>query len=279
MNGFILVNKETGISSNRVVQEIKKKIKADKVGHLGTLDPLADGLLVLAINRATKFSNYFLESDKSYDVEVMLGINTDTDDSTGKIISVSKKIPSKEEVKAKLFRFMGDSMQTPPFFSALKHKGKPLYKYARQGEFISKPPRKIRIKDISNFKYKDRICSFEIDCSKGTYIRSIARDLGKNLGCGAHMKSLTRLSQADFNLSEANNISDITNRNIISIETTFKKFNKISINSDESKRFINGVKIPKSNSSNTFFRVFNEKDNFLGIGEIKNNNLKHKQLV
>ena len=129
MNGFILVNKETGISSNRVVQEIKKKIKADKVGHLGTLDPLADGLLVLAINRATKFSNYFLESDKSYDVEVMLGINTDTDDSTGKIISVSKKIPSKEEVKAKLFRFMGDSMQTPPFFSALKHKGKPLYKY------------------------------------------------------------------------------------------------------------------------------------------------------
>ena len=93
------------------------------------------------------------------------------------------------------------------------------------------------------------------------------------------MRSLTRLSQADFNLSEANNISDITNRNIISIETTFKKFNKISINSDESKRFINGVKIPKSNSSNTFFRVFNEKDNFLGIGEIKNNNLKHKQLV
>ncbi len=279
MNGFILVNKETGITSNKVVQDIKRKLKADKVGHLGTLDPLAEGLLVLAINRATKFSNYFLESDKSYYVEVQLGITTDTDDSTGKTIFESKKIPSKEEVKSQLFRFMGNSMQIPPFFSALKHKGKPLYKYARRGEFISKSARKINIKDIRNFRYKDRICTFEIDCSKGTYIRSIARDLGENLGCGAHMKSLTRLSQADFRLLDANNISSITKGNIISIEKAFEIFNKISINLDESKKFINGVQIPKSSSSNIFFRVFNEKDKFLGIGEIKDNNLKHKQLV
>ena len=191
----------------------------------------------------------------------------------------SKKIPSKEEVKSQLLRFMGNSMQIPPFFSALKHKGKPLYKYARRGEFISKSARKINIKDIRNFRYKHRICSFEIDCSKGTYIRSIARDLGENLGCGAHMKSLTRLSQADFRLLDANNISSITKGNIISIEKAFEIFNKISINLDESKKFINGVQIPKSSSSNIFFRVFNEKDKFLGIGEIKDNNLKHKQLV
>lgn len=279
MNGFILVNKETGISSNRVVQEIKNKIKAKKVGHLGTLDPLADGLLVLAINRATKFSNHFLESDKSYDVRVQLGISTDTDDSTGNIIFESNDLPSKEEVKDKLFSFLGESMQIPPFFSALKHKGKPLYKYARQGEFISKPPRKIIIRNIQNFRYRNKICSFKLHCSKGTYVRSIARDLGEGLGCGAHMKSLTRLSQADFHLSNANNISDVTKQDIISIETAFKIFKRISINSNEAKKFINGVKIPKSNISDIILRVFNEKDRFLGIGEIKDNNLKHKQLV
>ncbi len=279
MNGFILVNKESGVSSNRVVQEIKRKIKADKVGHLGTLDPLADGLLVLAVNRATKFSNYFLESNKSYDVKVRLGISTDTDDSTGKIISESDHIPSEEEVKDNLFNFIGDSMQIPPFFSALKYKGKPLYKYARQGEFISKPPRKITISNINNFSYKNKICSFQLECSKGTYIRSIARDLGQNLGCGAHMKSLTRLSQAEFQLSEANNVSDITKQNIIFIETAFKIFNKISINLDESKKFINGVKLTTKHNSDTLLRVFNEKDKFLGIGKIKDNKLKHKQLV
>tara|TARA_B100001250_G_scaffold406863_1_gene426627 strand:+ start:3363 stop:4202 length:840 start_codon:yes stop_codon:yes gene_type:complete len=279
MNGFILVNKETGISSNSVVQEIKRKIRANKVGHLGTLDPLADGLLVLAINRATKFSNHFLESDKSYYVKVKLGISTDTDDSTGKIIFESNKLPTQEEIKGKLFSFIGDSMQIPPFFSALKYKGKPLYKYARQGEFISKPPRKITIRNINHFSYKDKICSFQLECSKGTYIRSIARDLGRNLGCGAHMKSLTRLSQANFHLSEASNVSDITKQSIIPIETAFKIFNKISINPDASKKFINGIKIPISHNSDIFLRVFNENDKFLGIGEVKDNNLKHKQLV
>jgi len=118
-----------------------------------------------------------------------------------------------------------------------------------------------------------------LHCSKGTYVRSIARDLGEGLGCGAHMKSLTRFSQADFHLSDANNISDVTKQDIISIETAFKIFKRISINSNEAKKFINGVKIPISNISDIILRVFNEKDIFLGIGEIKDNNLKHKQLV
>ena len=279
MNGFILVNKESGVSSNFVVQQIKKKIKAQKIGHLGTLDPLASGLLILAVNRATKFSSYFLESDKSYDVEVEFGTSTDTDDSTGKIIYECNDYPNKTSVKNHLESFIGESMQIPPFFSALKHKGKPLYKYARRGELISKPPRKISVNCIENFDLNNKVCAFRIYCSKGTYIRSIARDLGEKLGCGAHMKSLIRLSQGNFNISDAKSTSDILEENIISIEDAFKNLNKITIQPLDEKKFINGVTISEFNNKDDIYRVFSKNNIFIGIGEINKKNLKHKQLV
>jgi tRNA pseudouridine55 synthase len=279
MNGFFLLKKEQGYSSNSVVQEIKKKIKVKKVGHLGTLDPMATGLLVLAVNRATKFSNYFLESDKSYDVEVELGCSTDTDDSTGNIIYQSNSIPDKASVKKELLLFKGESFQIPPFFSALKHKGKPLYKYARQGEYISKPPRKIFVKQISNFNFQNNICSFQIDCSKGTYIRSIARDLGERLGCGAHMKKLIRASQGIFSLSDATNSKDLKKENIIKIEDAFPNFSIINLSNDNLKKFINGLEINDIEEKEGLYRVFDLNNGFIGIGEIKDNVLKHKQLV
>ena len=279
MNGFILVNKESGVSSNFVVQQIKRKIKAKKIGHLGTLDPLASGLLILAVNRATKFSSYFLESDKSYDVEVEFGTSTDTDDSTGKIIYKSNDYPNKTLVKNHLESFIGESMQIPPFFSALKHKGKPLYKYARRGELISKPPRKISVNCIENFHLNNKVCAFRIYCSKGTYIRSIARDLGEKLGCGAHMKSLIRLSQGNFNISDAKRTSDILEENIISIEDAFKNLNKITIQPLDEKKFINGVTISEFNNKDDIYRVFSKNNTFIGIGEINKKNLKRKQLV
>ena len=279
MNGFFLLKKEQGYSSNNVVQEIKKKIKVKKVGHLGTLDPMATGLLVLAVNRATKFSNYFLESDKSYDVEVELGCSTDTDDSTGNIIYQSNSIPDKASVKKELLLFKGESFQIPPFFSALKHKGKPLYKYARQGEYISKPPRKIFVKQISNFNFQNNICSFQIDCTKGTYIRSIARDLGERLGCGAHMKKLIRVSQDIFSLSDATYTKDLKKENIIKIEDAFPNFSIINLSNDNLKKFINGLEINDIEEKEGLYRVFDLNNGFIGIGEIKDNALKHKQLV
>ena len=279
MNGFFLLKKEQGYSSNNVVQEIKKKIKVKKVGHLGTLDPMATGLLVLAVNRATKFSNYFLESDKSYDVEVELGCSTDTDDSTGNIIYQSNSIPDKASVKKELLLFKGESFQIPPFFSALKHKGKPLYKYARQGEYISKPPRKIFVKQISNFNFQNNICSFQIDCTKGTYIRSIARDLGERLGCGAHMKKLIRVSQGIFSLSDATNTKDLKKENIIKIEDAFPNFSIVNLSNDNLKKFINGLEINDTEEKEGLYRVFDLNNGFIGIGEIKDNALKHKQLV
>ncbi|MFL2690428.1 MAG: tRNA pseudouridine(55) synthase TruB [SAR86 cluster bacterium] len=279
MNGFILVNKESGVTSNSIVQQIKKTIKAKKVGHLGTLDPLASGLLILAVNRATKFSSYFLESDKTYDVQFELGTSTDTEDSTGNIIYQSNRLPKKSEVKKILDNLIGDSMQIPPFFSALKHKGKPLYEYARKGEFITKPSRRITIKSIKNFNMNEKICSFRIHCSKGTYIRSIGRDLGNHFECGAHMRSLKRLSQGNFFLNQANIASEIEIENIINIDDAFSDFKKIIIDGEDLKKFINGVKVLDKSSESNLLRVFCKSGNFLGIGKIKNNFLQHKQLV
>tara|TARA_B100000427_G_scaffold258346_1_gene222282 strand:- start:54 stop:893 length:840 start_codon:yes stop_codon:yes gene_type:complete len=279
MNGFILINKEIGETSNDVVQKVKKELKANKVGHLGTLDPIAEGLLILAINKATKFSSYFLESNKAYEVKVELGKSTDTDDSSGKVIFESNFNLSEKMIRKSLFSFIGESDQVPPFFSALKYQGKPLYKYAREGKFIEKPARKIFIKKIDDFKYSNKICSFTVYCTKGTYIRSLARDLGKKLKCGAHMIALRRIRQHNFNLSDAVNILEISREKIVSIEEAFNNFKKIIINSEDAKKFTNGVKNIYNDNTDNLYRISNNEGVFLGIGQIKDKNLKHKQLV
>jgi len=279
MNGFLLVNKGYGDSSNFIVQEVKKTFSFEKVGHLGTLDPAAEGLLILAINRATKFSNYFLNADKSYDVSVELGVSTNTDDATGEVIYESQNIPKKQKIIEEIQKFIGISLQKPPFFSALKHKGKPLYKYARKGKLIEKDPRKINIKNINNINVINNICSFNISCSKGTYIRSIARDLGKKLGCGAHMKSLKRISQDDFRIEDSRSLSELKVRHIIPIEDAFQNLETLELNSTELKFFSNGRKLINRTELTNIYKIIDQNNTFIGIGEIDNKCLKHKQLV
>ncbi len=279
MNGFFLVNKGYGDSSNFVVQEIKKTFSFEKVGHLGTLDPAAEGLLIIAINRATKFSNYFLNADKSYDVSVELGVSTNTDDATGEVIYESQNIPKKQKIIEEIQKFKGISMQKPPFFSALKHKGKPLYKYARKGNLIEKDPRKINIKNINNINVINKICSFNISCSKGTYIRSIARDLGEKLGCGAHMKSLKRISQDNFSIKDSRSLSELKIRHIIPIEDAFQNLETLELNSNELKFFSNGRKLINRTELTNIYKIIDQNNTFIGIGEVDNKCLKHKQLV
>ena len=278
-NGFLLVNKEIGLSSSEIVQKVKKKFSYKKVGHLGTLDPAAEGLLVLAINRATKFSTYFLNSDKSYFVKIQLGVSTNTDDATGEVISNSEVKCSDNDVKKAVNEFLGESFQKPPYFSALKYKGKALYKYARQGQFIDKEPRKIAIKKIHNINYENKICSFELTCSKGTYIRSIARDLGKNLGCGGHMISLKRLSQHNFSIMDSEILENLSENQLISIENAFNEYKKFTLTNEELKFFQNGRRVKVSIDSKNIIRVYSQSNNFIGLGEVSESNLKHKQLV
>ena len=279
MNGFLLVNKEKGFSSNDIVQRIKKNFLLKKVGHLGTLDPEAEGLLILAVNRATKFSHYFLNSDKSYFVRIKLGFVTDTDDETGKVIKECDVSCTKNHIKKEIKNFLGESFQKPPFFSALKHKGKPLYFYARKGEFIDKEPRRIEIKQIKNIIYRDKVCSFELVCSKGTYIRSLARDLGENLGCGAYMKSLKRLTQHNFDVKNALNIKKISMKQLINIDEAFSEHKRIILNEEDLKIFKNGGKVYVNSKPNHITRIYDQSNDFIGIGSVFNNYLKHKQLV
>ena len=279
MNGFINLIKKRGISSNTALQEAKRKLKAKKAGHLGTLDPMAHGVLVLGINRGTKFSSYFLESDKTYKAEITLGASTDTDDAMGKTIEESSKKVCAKEVEIALKTFIGKSMQVPPSYSALKHKGKPLYKYAREGKPISKPPREVIIYSIKNFEFKNNICICEIHCSKGTYIRSIARDLGNMLGVGGHLSDLERLGQGVFNIKNAYTIEQLNEDSILSIESAFPNFLNINLTSNETKFFLNGVKIKSQNYSDAIYKTYSDKGIFLGLGEVQHSNLKLKQLV
>lgn len=217
-SGIFLVNKDKGISSNKAIQKLKKKLDIHKIGHFGTLDPNASGLLVCAINKATKLSDKFLNSDKGYIAEVTLGISTSTDDSEGEIVFQSEVETSIDQIESSLKQFRGKSMQIPPFFSALKHKGKPLYKYARDGEFITKPAREIIVHEIKDFKACLPTITFKIFCSKGTYIRSIARDLGESLGCGGHLSGLKRVLQGPFSLKNASTLDDLNWNHLIHLE-------------------------------------------------------------
>ena len=279
MDGFLLAYKEKGISSNRLVQEVKKSLSLKKVGHLGTLDPMAEGLVILAINRATRFSSFFLESDKSYIAGITFGSKTDTDDAMGQVIESSEIIPREKNINEALESFIGESMQVAPFFSALKFKGKPLYKYAREGELISKPPRYINIFSIKDINHEANYCSLSIHCSKGTYIRSIARDLGDKLGCGAHLSSLIRTSQGNFSYLEAKKTELININQLISIESAFNNFNDINLDHDQTKNFSNGVKILDINHENNYYKIYDYSSKFLGLGIVSESVLALKRLV
>ena len=279
INGFFLVNKGPGITSSRVVQIVKKKFQLKKVGHLGTLDPMATGLLIIAINRATKFASLLLQSEKSYRAEVTLGIQTDTDDAEGEAIS-SKKVDITElEIKETLLTFLGASYQLPPDYSALKHKGKPMYKYARDGIKVEKAERKIFIKNIQNILIEIPKVSFDISCSKGTYIRSIARDLGARLGCGAHLSGLIRTSQEKFMLSDACSLDDINLEDIISLEKAFEDLDFIKLNKKDSKAFIHGRSIEIDFDHTNLLRVYDSANQFIAIGKNSSNGFKHEYLV
>ncbi len=279
ISGFLLVNKDPGISSSRVVQVLKKKLNLNKVGHLGTLDPMATGLLIIAINRATKFASLLLQSEKSYRAEVTLGIQTDTDDAEGEAISLKDINIDEYEAKKALLTFLGESDQLPPSYSALKYKGKPMYKYARDGIKVEKAARKILIKNIQNIEINLPKVSFDVQCSKGTYIRSIARDLGLRLGCGAHLSKLIRTSQEKFMLSDACAIDDINLEKLISLEKAFEDLDFIQLNEGDSAAFLHGRSIETDFHHTNLLRVYDDKNQFIAIGKNTSTGFKHEYLV
>ena len=279
INGFLLINKDSGITSSRVVQIVKKKFNFKKVGHLGTLDPMAEGLLILAINRATKFSSLLLQSNKTYQAEVTLGQQTDTDDAEGEITSTYQVICHEQEVEDKLLSFLGQSQQLAPAYSALKHKGKPMYKYAREGVQVDKKARTIIIDEITNISINLPKVSFNIACSKGTYIRSIARDLGNQLECGGHLSRLIRTSQEKFTINSAISIDEAREEDIIPLENAFDNLNAITLNQLDTNAFINGVPLKLKIDHSDLLRVYDPSKKFIAIGKNTLQGFKHEYLV
>ena len=206
VDGVLLLNKPVGISSNAALQKAKWLLAALKAGHTGTLDPFADGLLPLCFGEATKFSGYLLESDKRYRATMRLGITTSTGDPEGEVLAERPVEAGCTEIASTLPRFVGAIEQIPPMHSALKHQGRPLYEYARAGIDIERPPRKVRIASLDLVDCTPPQVIFDVACSAGTYVRTLAQDIGEALGCGAHLTGLTRIAAGGFELARAHTL-------------------------------------------------------------------------
>lgn len=198
INGVFLLDKAEGLSSNGIMQRVKRLFNAQKAGHTGALDPLATGMLPVCLGEATKFSQFLLDADKKYRVTAKLGERTDSSDATGEIISRREVTCDLAQIQQALENFRGDILQTPTMFSALKYQGKPLYEYARKGIDVPRPTRPITIFELTLVSYQAPYLTLDVHCSKGTYIRTLVDDLGELLGCGAHVTALRRTAVADF---------------------------------------------------------------------------------
>lgn len=209
--GILLLNKPVGKTSFNLVSSLRRRLGVKKIGHTGTLDPFAEGVMVMLVGRSfTKKSDYFLHQGKEYIAKAKLGEETDTYDSEGKVIKCSTFVPPLELIEKQLEKFQGEIEQIPPMFSAKKQKGQPLYKLARKGEIVERPPCKIVLKTtLLNYSYP--YLELKIECSKGTYIRSVAHDLGQFLQCGAHLVTLTRTRSGPFSIQECLDYSFIEN--------------------------------------------------------------------
>ena len=222
LQGLIVINKPSGITSHTVVQRVKKILRVRKAGHTGTLDPFATGVLPICINEATKLSPFLLEEEKGYEGLFRLGIETDTQDITGRIISTKDSIDIKVSDIEKAFqKFRGSINQVPPMYSALKHKGTPLYLLARQGKEVERKPREVEIKELSVLNIELPWISFSVACSKGTYIRTLVNDIGKNLGCGACLEKLKRTRSGKFLLENSVNLETLKSTSLEKIEANW----------------------------------------------------------
>jgi len=209
VDGVLLLNKPVGITSNAALQKAKWLLNARKAGHTGTLDPFADGLLPLCFGEATKFSAYLLDADKRYRAVMQLGVTTTTGDPEGEVLSTREVNVDCADITAVLPRFKGEIEQIPPMHSALKHQGRPLYEYARAGIEIERPPRMVTIRALEMIECDPPRVVLDVQCTAGTYIRTLAQDIGAALGCGAHLTALTRTAAGGFSLDQSHSLADL----------------------------------------------------------------------
>ena len=280
MNGVIIVNKSKGYTSHDIVAKVKK-ITGEKVGHTGTLDPLATGVLPLLIGKGTLCSKYLMNHDKTYKVVLKLGIKKSTGDEEGDILQqevVDEELLDESNVKTVLERFLGEQEQIPPIYSAIKVNGKKLYEYARKGQEVEIQPRKINIYDIKllNIDKEETEIQFEVSCSKGTYIRSLCEDIAKKMGIVGYMKELQRTRVGTFTIEQSVLVEDLNKENvekhIITIEKLFENLENIELNGKKLQLFLNGVKL-SFDLKDGIYKIYSNEQ-FIGIGVVKDKLLK-----
>lgn len=300
MDGIILINKEKEWTSHDVVAKVKKLLNV-KVGHTGTLDPNATGVLPLLLGNATKISKYLINHDKEYIAELKLGVKTDTADGEGKIleekpVDLEKKFIKDEKLKENLQKvldtFIGKSLQKPPMYSAIKVNGKKLYEYARENKEINIKPRRIEIYDIKLLKIdlNENIITFKVNCSKGTYIRTLCENIAEKLDTYGYMKELQRTQVGDFKIEDSITISKLEekirnkeilsnqeNKYFINIEQLFSNCNEIKLSEEQLNKFLNGVMI-KNNNVDGIYRVYSE-NKFIGLGINKDKKIKRDIII
>jgi tRNA pseudouridine55 synthase len=274
IDGVFLLNKPLGLSSNQALKKIQWLFNAKKAGHTGTLDPMASGLLPICIGEATKFSNRLLEANKTYIATVQLGLTTTTGDQEGEVVSQKEVVLKPNQLQETLQKFTGDITQIPPMFSALKFEGKPLYEYARQGIEIERKPRPVTIYDIKLNKIEESIVMLEVICSKGTYIRTLAEDIGHALGCGAHLKGLERTQTGNFQLPDALTIEALEamsmasrEKTLLPVDALLEGLASIKLTVTETETIKKGQAIDFNSENDNELRLYGASGQFLGVGQ------------
>ena len=284
VSGIVLLDKPLGITSNRALQIVKRLYNANKAGHTGSLDPLATGLLPLCLGEATKVSGFLLDADKSYLATIKLGVKTASADAEGDIIETRPvENYSNKQINAAIENFIGDIEQIPPMHSALKVDGQPLYKLAHQGQVIERKARLVHIFEINVLRYESDEIDIDVRCSKGTYIRTLAEDIGEELGCGAHLSALRRTASGPFDIEECVTLDEIeqltqnaaeegydeADNLLIPSEDALEDWESIDLSADAAFYLCRGqaVMVPNAPTSG-LVRLFSEEKGFLGIGEI-----------
>lgn len=280
VNGILVIDKPQGVTSNGILQQVKRLYGAAKAGHTGALDPLATGVLPLCFGEATKFSQMMLDSDKAYIATARLGERTETGDSEGAVVA-TKPVPeglTPETLEPVLAQFRGDIEQVPSMYSALKHKGRPLYEYAREGIEIERPARPVTIYELQLLDVRDNEIDIAVKCTKGTYIRSLAEDIGEMLGCGAHVVALRRTLAAGFTLADVHAVPDLEAMRergesldglLVAPDAALTMFPEQRLSGQPLVSILNGqpVRIP-ARSYEGFVRVYGN-EGFIGLAEAR----------
>jgi tRNA pseudouridine55 synthase len=274
VSGVLLLDKPVGISSNHALQAAKRMFRADKAGHAGTLDPLASGLLAVLLGDATRFSGFLLNAEKGYLADVSLGARTTTGDAEGDVLERRSVSAGREQIEAVLARFRGPQSQVPPMYSALKRDGQPLYALARRGETVEREPRAIEIFRLELQSWEPERLVLDVSCSKGTYIRTLAEDIGEALGCGAHLGGLRRTATGAFRIEDAVSLEaldrlgeDGRDALLHPVDAVLAQLPRVGLDEALAGRFCHGQTVTLAGVPAGVSRVYGPSGRFLGLGE------------